>query len=83
MDTLKWVGAITTQARRAIRVTANTEAFRKATDKGRVGIFAVNLTRRKTLTYVVLYGHTGGRKDLKQAEATNALLEIVFEELEA
>ena len=31
----------------------------------------------------MLYGHTGGRKDPKQAEATNALLKIAYEELDA
>ena len=61
--TLGGVGSITTQARRAIQVTLRTEAFSKAVDKGRIGICAVNLTKGKVLTDVVLYGHTGGRKD--------------------
>jgi hypothetical protein len=77
------VGSITTQARRAIQVTHKTEAFRKANEKGRIGIFAVNLIRGKTLTYVVLYGHTGGRKDPKQSVVTNVLLKIAFDELDA
>ena len=51
--------------------------------RSRVGMFAVNLTKGKVLTYVVLYGHTGGRKDQKQAAATNALLIIAHEELDA
>ena len=77
------VGSITTAARRAIQVTPKTEAFKKATARGRVGMFAINLTKSKVVTYVVLYGHTGGRKDAKQAEATNCLLKIAYEELDA
>ena len=60
-----------------------TEAFKKATERGRVGIVAVNLMKGKVLTYVVLYGHTGGRKDQKQADATNLLLKLSYEELDA
>ena len=48
--TLGGVGSITTQARRAIQVTPRTEAFSKAVAKGRVGIFAVNLTKGNVVT---------------------------------
>ena len=77
------VGSITTHARRAIEVKPKTEAFKKAIEKGKLGIVAVNLTKSKVLTYVVLYGHTGGRKDQKQADATDALLKIAHTELDA
>ena len=63
-------------------MTPRTEAFRKAVAKGRIGIFAVNLTKGKVLTYVVVYGHTGRRKDQKRADATDALLKIAFLELD-
>ena len=47
-----------------------------------MGIYAINLTKSKVLMYVIIYGHTGGRKDPKDAAATNTLLKIAHEELE-
>ena len=76
------MASITTAARRVIELTPKTEAFAQAYKKGRVGIYAVNLTKSKTITYVIIYGHTGGRKDPKEAAATNILLQIAHAELE-
>ena len=77
------VASITNAARRVIELTPKTEAFAQAYKKGRMGIYAVNLTESKTLTYVIIYGHTGGRIGPKEAAATNILIQIAHAEMEA
>ena len=77
------MASIATVARRVIDITPKTDAFAQAFKKGRVGIYAVNLATSETLTYVVIYGHTGARKNPKDAAATDILLQIAHAEMEA
>jgi len=69
--------------RRIIELTPKTEAFAQAYKKGRMGIYAVNLTKSKTLTYMIIYGHTGGRIGPKEAAAAKILIKIAHAEMEA
>ena len=47
MNSLGGVASITTASRRVIEITAKTDAFRQAAKRGRLGIYAVNLTKNK------------------------------------
>ena len=77
------MGAICRAPHNFVVVKPLTAEFAELDSTGRVGIYSVECKGGHTLTFVVVYGWTGGAQSASAAAKTSDLLSIVFRELQA